>query len=160
MPSLNMAAANSAPDAYLSAKYPAVSGAANWGVLLEIRRERRVELACEGFRFDDLYRWKAGDVPALGALDVTGDGQPDIAMLQNGDESPLSALPANVRDALTKYNINTGSFYLQHGTFGRVMFNDDRTDRPRSFDESKHYHFPIPLEQTVLNPNLRQPAGW
>ena len=26
----------------------------------EIRRERRVELACEGFRFNDLRRWKAG----------------------------------------------------------------------------------------------------
>ena len=26
----------------------------------EIRRERRVELALEGFRFDDLLRWKAG----------------------------------------------------------------------------------------------------
>ncbi len=26
----------------------------------EIRRERRVELAAEGFRFDDLRRWKAG----------------------------------------------------------------------------------------------------
>lgn len=29
-------------------------------VLQEIRRERRVELAGEGFRFDDLCRWKAG----------------------------------------------------------------------------------------------------
>lgn len=26
----------------------------------EIRRERRIELACEGFRFSDLRRWKAG----------------------------------------------------------------------------------------------------
>ncbi|QIU92733.1 RagB/SusD family nutrient uptake outer membrane protein [Bacteroides faecium] len=29
-------------------------------ILQEIRRERRVELAGEGFRFDDLRRWKAG----------------------------------------------------------------------------------------------------
>lgn len=29
-------------------------------ILHEIRRERRVELAGEGFRFDDLCRWKAG----------------------------------------------------------------------------------------------------
>lgn len=28
----------------------------------EIRRERRVELAAEGFRFDDLRRWKAGEL--------------------------------------------------------------------------------------------------
>ena len=37
----------------------------NWGyslspLLQEIRRERRVELAGEGFRWDDLARWKAG----------------------------------------------------------------------------------------------------
>lgn len=37
----------------------------NWEVpvsalINEIRRERRVELAAEGFRFDDLRRWKAG----------------------------------------------------------------------------------------------------
>ena len=29
-------------------------------ILQEIRRERRIELAGEGFRFDDLCRWKAG----------------------------------------------------------------------------------------------------
>ena len=29
-------------------------------ILQEIRRARRVELAGEGFRFDDLFRWKAG----------------------------------------------------------------------------------------------------
>ena len=39
----------------------------NWGyslspLLQEIRRERRVELAGEGFRWDDLARWKGGKV--------------------------------------------------------------------------------------------------
>ena len=38
-----------------------------WGydlspLLQEIRRERRVELAGEGFRWDDLMRWKAGKI--------------------------------------------------------------------------------------------------
>ena len=37
----------------------------DWGydvspLMNEIRRERRVELACEGFRYNDLQRWKAG----------------------------------------------------------------------------------------------------
>ncbi|SDN00794.1 RagB/SusD family nutrient uptake outer membrane protein [Kriegella aquimaris] len=51
----------------------------NWEVpvsdlINEIRRERRVELAAEGFRFDDLMRWKAGKLlegpnSFLGALD-------------------------------------------------------------------------------------------
>ncbi len=39
----------------------------DWGynltpLLQEIRRERRVELAGEGFRWDDLLRWKAGEL--------------------------------------------------------------------------------------------------
>lgn len=56
----------------------------NWEVpvsplINEIRRERRVELAAEGFRFDDLKRWKAGKLlenakTYLGARDPgTGD---------------------------------------------------------------------------------------
>lgn len=169
MPALNMTTANAAPDTYLANQYPNVNGV-NKGVLLEIRRERRVELACEGQRFDDLYRWKVGAllanapagfyVAALGAIDVTGDGTPDIAILQNNDESPLAGLPADVREKLSKYNINTGTFYLENGTSGRVMFNEDKTGRPRSFDESKYYYFPIPLEQTILNDNLKQPTGW
>lgn len=28
-------------------------------LLQEIRRERRIELACEGYRHDDLKRWRA-----------------------------------------------------------------------------------------------------
>ena len=53
MPYLQMSAANADPDWYLSSAeygYPNVSGA-NKGVLLEIRRERAVELILEGFRF-------------------------------------------------------------------------------------------------------------
>ncbi|MCD2422633.1 RagB/SusD family nutrient uptake outer membrane protein [Niabella pedocola] len=169
MPALDMAAANAAPDAYLAAAYPLVTGS-NKGVILEIRRERRVELACEGFRLDDLYRWKSGAllaqkpvgiyVPALGALDVTGDGVADIAILQSKtDESPIAGLPASVKDKLTKYYISDGDFILSNGTSGQIMFTKDNTS-PRSFIEPKYYYFPIPLEQTVLNKNLTQPTGW
>jgi hypothetical protein len=59
MPNLDMAAANANPDAYLAAQYKNVSGA-NKGVILEIRRERRVELVMENFRWNDLMRWKEG----------------------------------------------------------------------------------------------------
>ena len=62
MPDLNMSKANANPDRYLSdpaTGYPNVTGS-NKGVILEIRRERTIELNQEGFRFDDLVRWKAG----------------------------------------------------------------------------------------------------
>lgn len=35
-------------------------------VLQAVRRERRVELACEGFRIDDIYRWAAADIILVG----------------------------------------------------------------------------------------------
>ncbi len=35
-------------------------------LLVEIRRERRIELACEGYRLDDLYRWAAVEEILLG----------------------------------------------------------------------------------------------
>ncbi len=169
MPALNMAAANAAPDPYLSATFPLVAGA-NQGVILEIRRERRVELSCEGFRLDDLYRWKAGSlltqnpggmyVPALGGMDVTGDGVADIAILQSrDDESPIAGLPADVKSKIVKYYLSDGNFILSGGTSGRVMFTKDVV-QPRNFIDPKYYYFPIPLEQTVLNDKLTQPEGW
>lgn len=169
MPSLNLATANAAPDAYLAAAYPLVTGS-NKGVLLEIRRERRVELACEGFRKDDLYRWKAGSllaqkaggmyVPALGALDISGDGVLDIAILQSKtDDSPIAALPPAIKDKLVRFYISDGDFVLANGNSGRIQFTKDNSS-PRNFVDPKYYYFPIPLEQTILNTNLKQPEGW
>ncbi|WP_341840249.1 RagB/SusD family nutrient uptake outer membrane protein [Chitinophaga caseinilytica] len=160
-----------AADPVLAAQYPGVAST----LLLELRRERRVELACEGLRFSDLMRWKAGArlqdaqggmyVPALGAMDVTGDGNPDIAILASpNDESPIAGLPEDVKKNLTKFHLKDAAgkdnnFYLSGGTKGRIMFTVDR-DQPRTFVEPKYYYRPIPQTQTVLNPALKQIFGW
>jgi len=169
MPGLNIGSANTNVDAVLAAKYPNVNGG-NRGLILEIRRERRVELACEGFRFDDLMRWKAGEllavdpkgiyVPALGALDVTGDGDPDIAILESPAAlGPIASLPNDVKDKLVKYYISENTFYLSNATSGNIMFVKDK-QQPREFISPKYYYRPIPLQQTILNKNLTQPTGW
>jgi len=161
-------------DPVLSATYPNANGA-NRALLLEIRRERRVELACEGRRFDDLMRWKSGKlfqdsqqgmyVPALGAMDVTGDGQPDIAILPSpNDESAIAGLPVAVREKLSKYYLKDKdgkdqNFYLSKGTSGFIAFTRDR-DQPRNFVEPKYYYRPIPISETVVNPQLKQVFGW
>lgn len=60
-----------------------------------------------------------------------------------------------------KFYVNEGTFFLENETSGKVMFLDDKApQRPRSFNEAKYYYFPIPIEQTVLNPKLEQPMGW
>jgi hypothetical protein len=166
---LNMTAANTAPDAVLANMYPLVTGS-NKGVLLEIRRERNVEMACEGLRFTDLLRWKAGKLlerptqgmylAKLGAYDVTGDGIEDIAVLQApNQESPLDGLPADVKAKLVKYYLSDNSFYLSNGSSGFIMFPEN-ISAPRSFIEPKYYYFPIPMQQILLNPQLKQPTGW
>lgn len=169
MPALNLAAANGNIDPVQASRYSNVTGA-NKGIILEIRRERRVELACEGFRYDDLMRWKAGSllaespkgiyVPALGAMDVSGDGTPDIAILENATATgPIANLPAALQAKLAKYYLSDGTFYLSNGNSGNIVFVKDR-DQKRQFIEPKYYYYPIPIQQTVLNPNLKQSPGW
>lgn len=160
-----------ATDPVLAAQYPGVTNP----LLLELRRERRVELACEGLRLQDLMRWKAGArlqdaqggmyVPSLGAMDVTGDGVEDIAILASpNDESPIANLPEDVKKNLTKFHLKDAAgkdnnFYLSQGNKGRIMFTVDR-DQPRTFVEPKYYYRPVPQQQTVLNPALKQIFGW
>lgn len=168
MPPLTLAPA---ADPVLAAQYPGVTS----NLVLELRRERRVELACEGLRFSDVMRWNAGKrlqdaqggmyVPALGAMDVTGDGVQDIAILASpNDESPIAGLPEDVKKNLTKFYLKDAAgkdnnFYLSNGTSGRIFFTRDR-DQPRTFVEPRYYYRPIPQQQTVLNPALKQIFGW
>lgn len=134
-----------------------------------------MELACEGLRYDDLDRWYAGKLlsnapagmylPKLGALDMTGDGVPDIAILASpSDQSPIANLPPNIKNNLALFYLQDANgvdnnFYLSNGTSGFIEFNDDRT-LGRQFIEPQYYYRPVPQTQLVLNPNLKQPFGW
>jgi hypothetical protein len=164
---LDMGWANGNPDQVLAAKYPDVSGA-NKGVLLEIRRERRVEFAAEGYRFDDLMRWNAGKelekipegmyFPGLGTYDITGDGIPDIGLIDKN-----SALPSpNPQGGIYYYKAGqfgeNATVYLKNGNAGGPIVTDDN---PRQFLAPKYYYRPIPFNQMSLNPNLApQLFGW
>lgn len=171
MPHLDMAIANANVDSYLAAYYPHVTS----GVLLEIRRERRVELACEGLRGEDLKRWGEGQhfadnnegiyIPYLGAYDMTGDGEVDLAILASPTETgPIDYLTPDQKKSLSIYYLkNSGGtdegFYLTEGTKGHVGFTAYQKN-PRKFESPRHYYIPIPKEQTILNPQLKQPYGW
>ncbi|MDR1357294.1 MAG: RagB/SusD family nutrient uptake outer membrane protein [Tannerellaceae bacterium] len=174
MPRMDMGRANTIVDPVLAAYYPNVAGASR-GVLLEIRRERRVELACEGFRANDLKRWAAGEhfadnnqgvyIPYLGAYDMSGDNEPDLAILASpGETSPIDHLTEEQKTRLSYYYLKTkdgadDGFYLSEGTKGFVCFTAYRKN-PRSFVSPKYYYLPIPKQQLLLNPKLTQPFGW
>ncbi|MBC9930096.1 RagB/SusD family nutrient uptake outer membrane protein [Chitinophaga qingshengii] len=103
-------------------------------LIWEIRRERRVELMLDGFRYYDLLRWMQGDK-------LTTTTNPDIT---KGAKVPASTDPAKVvpRDA---------NGYLQVYTTGAS----------RVFAE-KNYLQPIPSGQISLYPpgKLTQNPGW
>lgn len=94
MPGMIMATSNISPDPYLASQYNNVTGS-NKGVILEIRRERRIELVMEGFRYNDLMRWKEGHLltdqfkgayfPGAGSYDLDRDGKTDL-VIYTGDQ--------------------------------------------------------------------------
>jgi len=172
MPSLGLNQANASPDGYLMGKYPQVSGP-NAGVLLEIRRERRVEFAMEGYRHDDLMRWAAGTLleripegmyfPGLGKYDLTGDGHEDIILINKDSAIPtdpqkerneLGTLLVYYRAGTVNDNVTV---YLRNGANGGTLVTETT---PRQFIDPKYYYRPIPIQQVILNSKLQQIFGW
>lgn len=163
MPNLDMNVANSAPDRYLSAGetgYPNVSGS-NKGVILEIRRERTIELMQEGFRFDDLVRWKAGSCidqsivgmyfPGAGGYDLSGDGKADVILYAEGEAKPTADAGVLV------YKIGK-DVILSDGNKGYLYYHKNINRTP--FSEERDYLYPIPTDERSLNHNLTQNPGW
>ena len=109
-------------------------------LLNEIRRERKVELACEGYRFDDLMRWAATNIikrPMIGAK-----------MQQFIDEKD------NFQPVLdpTAIPVNNDGFIAPHW--------NSPAKNGWQFDPSKNYLKPLPANELVINPALEQNPGY
>lgn len=101
-------------------------------MIWEIRRERRVELMMDGFRYDDLMRWSKGKY-----LDTTYNPELFVgANIKETDPAPSNKIIVNANGYIVAYNTT------------------------RTFDENKHYYLPIPTGQITLNPQLTQNPGW
>ena len=115
-------------------------------LLQEIRRERRIELVAEGFRYDDIIRWKA------------------VKLFEN----PKTVLGMRVTDKVI-------SLY-QEGTFGgdkgRALveyegktyirpYSKDLNDAGRKWSaDDKRFLNPISKNVMLINPNITQNPGW
>ncbi len=163
MPHMNMESANANPDPFLTNEewggYQNVSGA-NKGVILEIRRERAVELAQEGFRYYDIIRWKEGKIfekqyygmyfPGPGEYDLNKDGIADI-LLYTGETIPESA-------AAAKYKLGGTDFILSDGNSGNV---NPFKSLKCNWTEGRDYLYPIPTDERNLTGGaLTQNPGW
>ena len=150
-------------DPYLVTNYfPNISDP----TILEIRRDRGIELSLEGFRFSDILRWKAGElmkqewngfyVPALNTpLDLNEDGILDVAFYQGTRPSPAVAGVTYVDVSPTIGNA-VNSQLLKNGTSGELIWMNEIK---REWTD-KNYYYPIPLNDLQRNPNLKQNPGW
>lgn len=152
MPNIDIISANANPDVYLSNQYKNVKGV-NQGVILEIRRERRIELVMENFRWDDLMRWKEGHLlarpflgmyfPGPGEYNLDNSGPVDIVIYEGSKpETNIFTMPVD---------------QLSDNTKGYVEVHKGIV---KTFNENRDYFWPIPIEQRKLNPNLTQNPGW
>jgi starch-binding outer membrane protein, SusD/RagB family len=107
-------------------------------LIAEIRRERRVELFMEAFRYNDIRRWKQGKkmrIPSMGIL---------------WDAAAKTRYPG----AVVKSSVDpvSGKTYID-------VYQGTDWANP-VFDEAKHYLWPIPLNALAENPKIKQNPGW
>lgn len=130
---------------YATLKIPAITP-----LMREIRRERRVELAVEGMRYEDLMRWKAGmllTVPLRGMkftsekekrYDGTNTSKPIIAILE----------------------VVNRDVFLDQDKFIIAYPRSPRITNGQLPWEDYRYYWPLPLEDLTLNRKLKQNDGW
>lgn len=122
-------------------------------LLIEIRRERRVELSFEYLRYQDLMRWAWGDKLKERVLgmrledsafsDPRYDGNITKAGSSNAGKNPVYVFVAE-----------DGKQYID--AYGGTNYAVER----RSFDPAKDYLRPIPSSAIAANPALGQNPGW
>lgn len=100
-------------------------------IINEVRRERRVELAYEGFRTVDILRWAAADELIIG-------------------KRPLGAKNAQF----------IGSTTLEYNAEGYLDPFINQYPTGWQFDPNRDYLDPIPEAQLLMNPKLEQNPGW
>ncbi len=111
-------------------------------LLQEIRRERKVELACEGFRVDDVFRWAAADELIA--------GKKPLGAVRAQWEAP--GTPASYLTAVKALPVNDAGYIAPYALFlGDAGYN---------FKTDRDYLLPIPTTELTLNPALSQNPGW
>jgi hypothetical protein len=139
---------------------PKFHAAPNLPILVEIRRERAIELAQEGnTRWNDLIRWREGKCieqpfqgiyfPGPGEYDINGDGKLDYCLYE-GDVKPNSKATSVLKIG--------SEILLSNGNNGYVEPHKGET--ARIFNENRDYYYPIPSDERSLNRNLTQNDGW
>jgi hypothetical protein len=119
---------------------PKYAGEGISALLVEIRRERRIELSFENTRYFDLMRWKKG---AYLAKPVLGMRLEDADKAAGGRYAGATAATITV----------DGKKYIDAYAANQAL-------KDRIFKEDKNYLHPVPTNVRAKNPNLVQTPGW
>jgi len=151
-------------DPYLQSVYfPGI----NDPVILEVRRERGIELAMEGFRFYDVVRWRRGElmqmpwhgmyVPSVDQLmDLNEDGKNDVYFMIVNVPSAQRVSGVIYVSVAPMSGTSVNPQQLTNGNSGEITWLNNV---PRKW-EQKNYLYPIPESAILSNPNLGQNPGW
>ncbi len=116
-------------------KFPSLSPVIN-----EVRRERRVELGCEGYRFDDIMRWSAADKLIVGW-------------------KPLGAKWNQWATVIPGMKVGQNVYVNQHG-YIEPFQNISTLANGYQFNVNRDYLLPVPTRELTLDPNIKQNPGW
>lgn len=128
--------------------------------ILEVRRERGIELTMENSRYQDIIRWHQGELFARAwkgiwvsavdtPLDLNGDGTPETIVTANAKlQSTLNIL---MIDAASE-----AGHKLSQGTSGNIL---PATKLERKWQDYKYVR-PVPTTALQENPNLTQNPRW
>ncbi|MGN1265022.1 MAG: RagB/SusD family nutrient uptake outer membrane protein [Muribaculaceae bacterium] len=171
MPDANLDEWLANPDPVQMARYSNIKSS-QAAAVAEIRRERRIELACEGVRYNDLMRWGLGKIltvpaegiyiPHWGYFDTNGDGLEDCGLFPTTDEA--NAAKANLSDE-AKNNVTTlivdgkSPICLTEGDHGHIR-RVAHVNGNFEWVEPKYYYNPISVKDININPNLVQNKWW
>ncbi len=122
-------------------------------LLQELRRDRRSELMCDGFRHDDLMRWALGENLDTqknpdGYVGASEDAIKAYYLATGGEEAGWAAIAAK------------NFFYKGYKSpYNTAAINAGGTTVDRDWND-KYYLEPIPAGQILLDPNITQNPGW
>lgn len=171
MPDANLSEWLNNPDPVQMSRYANIKSSQK-GAVAEIRRERRIELACEGVRYNDLMRWGCGKllekapegayIPSFGYYDTNGDGIMDAGFFPNEEEKDkaYANLTPEDQENVTSLILDSSSpIVLSEGDKGYIV-RVSQVNAGWEWVEPKYYYSPVAVKDIVINRNLKQNKFW
>ncbi|MDE6180743.1 MAG: RagB/SusD family nutrient uptake outer membrane protein, partial [Phocaeicola sp.] len=171
MPAASLAEWMANPDPVQMKRYANIKSS-QASAVAEIRRERRIELACEGYRYNDLMRWgcaklleKAPEgayIPGYGYYDTNGDGIKDVGFFptkESSDEAKKNLTEEDLKNITTQIIDDKSPIMFSEGDHGHILRVSQATAN-WEWVEPKYYYTPISVKDMNINPNLKQNKFW